>query len=58
MSDKKIGKTEITKCMICICHNYNTVPKDQFKDSPNIKYNLSDFDIDLIKSTLEIEKGQ
>ncbi len=44
--------------MICICHNYNTVPKDQFKDSPNIKYNLSDFDIDLIKSTLQIEKGQ
>jgi glycosyltransferase involved in cell wall biosynthesis len=58
MSDKKIGKTDIQHIMICICHNSNTVPKDQFKDSPSIKYNLSDFDIDLIKSTLEISSGQ
>jgi len=56
MSDKKIGKTDIVNCMICICHKENTVPKKLFEDKPKIEYQLSDFDIDLIKSTLKINQ--
>ena len=31
MTDKNVGLTEISKCMLCLCHPNNTVPKDIFK---------------------------
>jgi len=54
MLDKKIGKTQITECMICICHSNNTVNKKSFEDKQNVEYKISDFDKNLIKECLNI----
>ena len=54
MNEKKIGKTKIDKCMICICHKENSVNKDLFFEKGNIEYNLSEYDKTLIKDCLGI----
>ena len=54
MNENKIGKTKIDKCMICICHNENSVSKDLFFDKGNIEYNLSEYDKGLIRDCLGI----
>ena len=35
-----VGLTDISKCMICLCHHGNTVPKDIFRDKPKIDIKL------------------
>lgn len=53
MNENNIGLTDITKCMICICHNNNTVNKDRFKEMKQIKeYYLSDDDKKLILDSI------
>jgi glycosyltransferase involved in cell wall biosynthesis len=54
MRDDKIGRTEIGECMVCICHQDNTINKDRFKTSQNMNINLDDFDKQLILSCLNI----
>jgi len=54
MDEKTIGKTKIQHCMICICHKENSVNKDSFFDKGNIKYNLSEYDKQLIRDCLGI----
>ncbi len=54
MLDKKIGKSEIQDCMICICHKNNTVNKEHFEDKQVIEYNISEYDKQLIKDSLGI----
>ena len=48
MNEKLIGKTEVNKCMICICWVGNTINKDRFKQSQAFDCNLDDFDKELI----------
>lgn len=48
MQDKLIGKTEVAKCMVCLCHKGNTINKDRFKESQKINIELDDFDKKLI----------
>jgi hypothetical protein len=54
MKDSRIGRTEIGECMVCICHQDNTINKDRFKTSQNMNINLDDFDKQLILSCLNI----
>jgi len=55
MDEKTIGKTEIDKCMLCIVHKNNTVPKDLFYSKGDIKYSFSEYDKSLIKNCLGID---
>ena len=48
MQDKLIGKTEVGKCMVCLCHKDNTICKDRFKESQKIDIELDPFDKQLI----------
>ena len=38
--DKNVGLTQIQDCMICICHNNNTVNKDMFLDKQQVVIDL------------------
>ena len=40
MTDKNVGLTEISKCMLCLCHPNNTIPKDIFKDKNKLDIQL------------------
>ena len=54
MIDKSVGMTEIQKCLICLCHKSNSVPKDRFLESqklPDLK--LSEYDKQLILRCVE-----
>lgn len=53
MNKNKIGMTNIDECMICICHDNNTVNKSRFIESEEIKGALiSDYDKNLILNSL------
>ena len=39
-NDKNVGLTQIQDCMICICHNNNTVNKDMFLDKQQVVIDL------------------
>jgi glycosyltransferase involved in cell wall biosynthesis len=54
MNEKNIGKSEIQYCMICICHQGNSVSKDDFFDKQKIECKLSEYDKQLIKDALNI----
>jgi len=53
MKDNKIGKTEVSKCMVCICWSGNTINKDRFLTSQDMDINLDDYDKQLILRCLE-----
>ena len=41
-NEKNVGLLDIDKCMCCICHNENTIPKDMFmKDNNKIDLDLN-----------------
>ena len=40
MTDKNVGLTDISKCMLCLCHPNNTIPKTIFKDKPKLDIQL------------------
>ena len=40
MTEKNVGLTEISKCMLCLCHPNNTIPKDIFKDKNKLDIQL------------------
>jgi cellulose synthase/poly-beta-1,6-N-acetylglucosamine synthase-like glycosyltransferase len=40
MTDKNVGLTDISKCMLCLCHPNNTIPKDIFKDKNKLDIQL------------------
>ena len=50
MTDKNVGLTEISKCMVCICHKTNTINKDHFKDKQEMGFQLSLADKILIRN--------
>ena len=54
MKDSTVAMTDITKCMICICHSSNTINKDRFKESTVVDYNLPEHEKRLIKYVFNI----
>ena len=40
MTDNNVGLTDISQCMLCLCHPNNTIPKDIFKDKPKLDITL------------------
>ena len=41
-NEKNVGLLDIDKCMCCICHNENTIPKDMFmKDNNKVDLDLN-----------------
>ena len=54
MSGNSVAMSCIDKCMICICHNDNTVNKDLFLKHDEIKIKLSDYDKSIISQALGI----
>tara|TARA_R110000765_G_scaffold179759_2_gene285565 strand:+ start:1472 stop:2188 length:717 start_codon:yes stop_codon:yes gene_type:complete len=55
-NEKNVELLDIEKCMVCICHNENTIPKDQFhNDTQKVDMELSDLCKNLIKHILRIE---
>lgn len=48
MIGKNVGLTRINECMLCLCHNNNTIKKDRFIESQKIEGELSDYDKGLI----------
>jgi len=53
MQDERIGKSEVSKCLICICWSGNTINKDRFLLSQEMDINLDDYDKQLILRCLE-----
>ena len=45
-NEKNVGLSQIQYCMVCICHDSNTINKDQFKDKEKVQAKL---DPNLIK---------
>lgn len=54
MTDSKVAMTDITKCMVCICHTGNTINKDRFKKSQVVPITLPEHDKMLIKYVFNI----
>tara|TARA_R110000764_G_scaffold215119_1_gene301734 strand:- start:9 stop:752 length:744 start_codon:yes stop_codon:yes gene_type:complete len=52
MDEKTIGLTDIQNIMICICHPGNTIDKDRFKTSGEIKGQINEFDKTIIHKIL------
>ena len=49
MSDNKIAMTRVDKCLVCICHDDNTVCKDRFLEVQKLpELRLDEFDKQLI----------
>ena len=40
MNEKTVGLTDISKCMLCLCHPNNTISKTIFKDKPKLDIQL------------------
>ena len=40
MTDKNVGLTDISKCLLCLCHPNNTIPKTIFKDKNKLDITL------------------
>jgi glycosyltransferase involved in cell wall biosynthesis len=56
-NEKNVGLLDIDKCMCCICHNGNTIPKDMFlKDDNKIDITINDELKKLITDILKIDK--
>jgi glycosyltransferase involved in cell wall biosynthesis len=54
-NEKNVGLLDIDKCMCCICHNENTIPKDMFmKDNNKIDLELSADIKNMIKNILKV----
>tara|TARA_R110000823_G_scaffold173166_1_gene305506 strand:- start:178 stop:405 length:228 start_codon:yes stop_codon:yes gene_type:complete len=41
-NEKFFMKTEITKCMVCVCHDNNTIKKDDFFKEENVINELTE----------------
>jgi glycosyltransferase involved in cell wall biosynthesis len=54
MNDGSVGLLDIYKCLICICHNDNTINKDRFIESGKIDALITDQDKKLLKKCLNI----
>ena len=54
MQDNRIAMTRVDKCLICLCHSGNSVPKDRFLESQKLPdLRLSDYDKQLILRCIE-----
>jgi glycosyltransferase involved in cell wall biosynthesis len=54
-NEKNVGLLDIQNCMVCICHNDNTINKDMFfKEDKKILMEISDNDKDIIRSILNV----
>ena len=54
-NEKNVGLLDIDKCMACVCHNENTIPKDMFmKDNNKIDLDLSEDLKNMIAKILDI----
>tara|TARA_R110000796_G_scaffold473_1_gene1511 strand:- start:6 stop:725 length:720 start_codon:yes stop_codon:yes gene_type:complete len=55
-NEKNVGLLDIDKCMCCICHNDNTIPKDMFRKIDNkIELIINDDLKQLISNILKID---
>ena len=52
MNLKNVGLTDISQCMLCLCHPNNTIPKDIFKDKNKLDIQLPEELKDLIIKSL------
>ena len=41
-NDKNVGLLDIDKCMICVCHNDNTIDKKMFEDCQDMKCEITE----------------
>jgi glycosyltransferase involved in cell wall biosynthesis len=58
-NEKNVGLLEIDKCMCCICHKYNTIPKDMFRKKDNtIEIGFSGGLKDLIIEMLDLNNDE
>ena len=55
MNEKKVGLTETSKVIVCICHTNNTINKDRFKEYKEVGVGeqLSDYHRQLILRCIE-----
>jgi len=54
MNEKFVGKTECHNCMVCICHNGNTVSKELFENQPVQQFYLDPFTKSCIEYCLSL----
>ena len=54
MNQSKVAMTDISKCMICICHDTNTINKDRFKESKIVPVTLPEHEKRLIQYVFNI----
>lgn len=58
-NEKNVGLLNIDKCMCCICHKYNTIPKDMFRKKDNqIDLNFSNELKNLIIKMLSLDTDE
>ena len=53
-NDKNVELTDIDKCMMCVCHNENTINKDMFLDAGIIDITLTKEYIDILNNILNV----
>ncbi len=54
MKESTVAMTDISKCMLCICHDTNTINKDRFKESKIVGINLPEHEKRLIQYVFNI----
>jgi len=56
-NDKNVGLTEITRLMVCICHDDNTINKDMFVDKTLVDCEFSPTIMNIINNIFLLNKN-